>query len=116
MSGGEAARSSPAVSGARLPIGRQMDDVANAVGAVVVDQWRHDTTVGFAIACIFLECDVAATSIVISDEKDIILSYLSVNNMRILIRKVAKATIMKGARRIEIRARCIVGTTGASCS
>ena len=77
--------SRPMVGGSILSIGSQMNGIANAEWTVVAHQWRHNATVGLTIACVFLESDVTATSSIVRDKQDVILSYLSVHDVGILV-------------------------------
>ena len=94
----------------------QMDGLTHAIGTVIVGYTWHDAAVGFAITCVFLESDVTATTAVIGDKKDEVLSYLSVHHVSILVGLSTKTTIMKVAGRIEIGVCRVVRTTGTVCS
>ena len=90
-----------------------MDGLTYAIGAVVVHQGRQNAAVGFAVASIFLEGNVAAASVIVGYKENIVLSYLSINHVSIFVGLSAKAAIMKVTRWIEIGVRRVVRTTGA---
>ena len=113
LGAGEPARTGPAVSGSCLSVGAQMNGFTHAVRTFVVDQRRKDATVRLAITCIFLEGNVAATSVIVGYKENIVLSYLSINHVSIFVGLSAKAAIMKVTRWIEIGVRRVVRTTGA---
>ena len=113
LGAGEPPRTGPTVSGARLSVRCQLNGFAHAVGTAIVDQRRQDAAVRLAITCIFLEGNVAATSVIVGYKENIVLSYLSINHVSILVGLSAETTVMKVAGRIEIGVRRVVGTTGA---
>ena len=90
------------VGGPRLSVGGQMDGVIDTIGAVIVDQRRHNAAVSLAIACVFLESNVAATPRIISDKKNKVLSYLPVYNVSILVGLATVTAVMEVSGGIEI--------------
>ena len=78
-----------------MALSRQMNGLAHAIWAFVVDQRRQNAAVGLAITGVFLESDVAATSVIVGDKENIVLSYLSINYVGIFVGLCTETTVMK---------------------
>ena len=96
-----------------MPVGSQIDGLAYAIRAAIVDQRRQNAAVGLAVTRVFLESNVAAASVVVGYKENIVLSYLSINHVSIFVGLSAKTAVMKVTRWIEIGVRRVARTTGA---
>ena len=70
-----------------MSVGREMDGVAHAERTVVVDQWRHDATVGSAVAAGLTEVDVAGLVGEVGDDQDVVLPRLGIAGNDAVLRR-----------------------------